>query len=317
METMPFFIDRTFSSLNFIPVPKTPNKSILVIAGVHGNEHNAVLATKKLMNAIETSPDFSKSGATVRFIIGANRYGLLNNTREWGEPDCIKNDAGEPVDLNRVFKEDKCPPGSTLLEIKNKLSKAIFSADIVIDVHNSPAMEPCVLLNNDTHTREYVKFCTANEIRYITQESTNSTVKKYAIDTGKIGFTVELGGMTLSPWHDKIIADQYMFLTNFLSALYMSDPAELDSLRIDSKPLIPSEIMYALPARCYGMVEYVENALSDKFFAGDVIAHIISENGLIGDDVIAPCDGWIGCCNPTLFVRPGDEYVYWQPKVNV
>lgn len=319
MTSQPFFIDRTIKSRHanktMMNMELARPRKILVVAGVHGNEHNAVLAAYRFMGAIESDDTFLDSCTEIRFILGANRYGLMNNTREWGEPDCAKNEAGDPVDLNRVFKEDDCPKNSSLQEIMRTLSTAVEASDIVIDIHNSPAMTPCVLLNNDTHTKEFVKFCSDTGTRYIIQESTTNTLKRYALSKGKIAFTVELGGMTVSPWHDEIVADQYMFLRTFIPDLYMASDMDIDELHSEANPLKPSDIMCALPARCYGMVEYEEDALSREFKAGEPIAHIITGDGLLGEDVIAPCDGWVACCTPTLFVRPGDEYVYWQPKV--
>lgn len=216
------------------------NRKILVIAGVHGNEHNAVLAAYRVYQEFLNETDEKlKNAHTIRFILGVNKWGLLKNQREWASrtdvhPVPIPKD--KPVDFNRVFTldyatgTDKEEP----FDLRLLIETAIADADVVIDVHNSPACDNIVLLNNDEYTASTVKFL--NEIHmpnYMVWESQTSTIKKYAIDHGKTGFTVELGGMTVSRNDASVMIDQTAFLKTLVNMVDFLMP------KFEKGPVLP------------------------------------------------------------------------------
>lgn len=300
--------------------PDGDSCKILIVAGVHGNEHNAVLAAYRLYRELKQEHDPKcRNKHDIRFILGVNTWGLLKNRREWASrddvhPDPISQDI--PVDFNHVFttgpvsgveKEDAA-------DIKRLIENAIASADVVIDVHNSPACDDIVLLNNDEYTASTIKFL--NEIHmpnYMVWESQTSTIKKYAIDHGKTGFTVELGGMTLSRTDDSVMFEQTAFLKTLVNMVDFFMP------KFEKGPVLPPH-MLAIPiyARAYGLIDEVKFSSHAKMKEGEVFATMVTDSDNPDDAVFkAPCEGSLVACQDTRFVKPGDEIFTWQPVINL
>lgn len=326
-KSNPFFKDVT------VPGTLTPRRAadvpyetdgdprkILIVAGVHGNEHNAVLAAYRLYQAFqrETDPKF-RNKHDIRFILGVNKWGLLKNKREWASrtdvhPDPIPKD--KPVDFNRVFTMNHVSgvEKEEATDIKLLIENAITNADVVIDVHNSPACDNIVLLNNDEYTASTVKFL--NEIHmpnYMVWESQTSTIKKYAIDHGKTGFTVELGGMTLSRTDASVMIDQTAFLKTLVNMVDEFMP------KFEKGPVLPPH-MLAMPiyARAYGLIDEVKFSHHVKMKEGEVFATMVTDSDNPDDAVFkAPCEGSLVACEDKRFVKPGDEIFTWQPVIKL
>ena len=315
-KSNPFFKDVTVPGT----LADSDPRKILIIAGVHGNEHNAVLAAYRLYQELMQEHDPKcRNKHDIRFILGVNKWGLLKNTREWASrtdvhPDPIQNDT--PVDFNRVFTMDH---GSGVkkeeaTDIKRLIENAIASADVVIDVHNSPVCDNIVLLNNDEYTASTVKFL--NEIHmlnYMVWESQTSTIKKYAIDHGKTGFTVELGGMTLSRSDASVIIDQTVFLKTLVNMVDFFMP------KFEKGPVLPPH-MLAMPiyARAYGLIDEVKFSSHAKMKEGEVFATMVTDSDNPDDAVFkAPCEGNLVACEDKRFVKPGDEIFTWQPDIKL
>jgi len=293
------------------------NRKILVIAGVHGNEHNAVLAAYRVYREFlnETDDKFKKDH-TIRFLIGVNRWGLLNNRREWGTredvyPEPIPND--RPIDFNRVFADESLDKvDDSARTMRDIIKEAIKEADIVIDVHNSPACANMVLLNNDEYTYDTIAFLEAIHHRYMVWESQTSTIKKYAIDHGKVGLTVELGGMTLGAQDGAVMEVQVSSLKTLINCLdfYMPKFKKGECL----PPHMLAQVIYA---KAYGLIDtvttytrYVERK------KGMVFATMITDSDNPADaEFRAPCDGYLIACEDKRVLKPGDEIFTWQPKV--
>ena len=295
-------------------------RKILIIAGVHGNEHNAVLAAYRLYRELMQKHDPKcRNKHDIRFILGVNKWGLLKNTREWASrtdvhPEPIQNDT--PVDFNRVFTMDHASgvKKEEATDIKRLIENAIASADVVVGVHNSPACDNIVLLNNDEYTASTVKFL--NEIHvpnYMVWESQTSTIKKYAIDHGKTGFTVELGGMTLSRSDASVMIDQTDFLKTLVNMVDFFMP------KFEKGPVLPPH-MLAMPiyARAYGLIDEVKFSHHVKMKEGEAFATMVTDSDNPDDAVFkAPCEGSLVACEDKRFVKPGDEIFTWQPSINL
>ena len=197
--------------------------------------------------------------------------------------------------------------------MRDSIMKAIDEADIVIDVHNSPACANMVLLNNDEYTLDTVAFLTGTHHRYMVWESQTNTIKKYAIDHGKVGLTVELGGMTLDNQDETVMKNQESFL---YSLIYF-----LDSFMPKFKkgnPLPPHPLAIPVQARAFGLIDTVNYTKYDEAKKGDVYATMITDSDNPSDaEFKAPCDGYLVACEDKRFVKPGDEIFTWQPKVPV
>lgn len=314
-KSSPFFKDVSVDG------KKENRRKILIIAGVHGNEHNAVLAAYRVYKSLAdaTAPEF-KNENDIRFLLGVNKWGLLTNKREFGSrtdihPDPIQKD--KPVDFNRVFTMDHVSPGNEdATAVRDIVQHAIEAADIVIDVHNSPAIANMVLLNNDEYTESTIKFFNEchMENNYMVWESQTNTIKKYAIDHGKVGFTVELGGMTLGGMEDgDIINNQYSFLKSFTSWIDQFMPKFEKGAR-----LTPDKLAMPIYAHAYGLIDTVDFHRSAPMKKGDVFATMITDSDNPEDaEFKAPCDGFLVACEDHRVVKPGDEIFTWQPVVKV
>lgn len=313
-KSTPFFKDVTLEG------KKENRRKILVIAGVHGNEQNAVLAAYRLYESFATATqDIYKNENDIRFILGVNKWGLLTNKREFGQrtdvyPDPIQTD--KPIDFNRVFtKNHVAELNENATAVRNFIQKAIEDADIVIDVHNSPACTNMVLLNNDEYAASTIEFM--NECHmdtdYMVCESQTSTIKKYAIEQGKVGFTVELGGMTLGGLQDStIILDQFAFLKTLVSWLDQFMP------KFKKGALLPpAQLSMPIYAHAYGLIDKVNFHRCAPLKKGEVFATMITDSDNPDDaEFKAPCDGFLVACEDHRAVKPGDEIFYWQPVVN-
>ncbi len=318
-KSSPFFEEVTLTPRWMKTSGREPSRRLLVVAGVHGNEQNAVLATHKAMEFFKKSEKFHQFSKTeIKFIIGANRFGLIANCREWVNFDSLQESAGDPVDMNRIFGEDDAsiPGPSTLQEMQKLILSAAKESDAVIDIHNSYVMENSLLINNDEHAAAYVKFCTENSIRYVVRESVSSTIKKYAISHGKVGITVEMGGLTLSQYHTKVIDDQTEFVETLIDKILDADTdVYKDMTEVNYPPFRPTELMQPVVARAYGLLEF-KSPSAALIKKDNHVAYLITDSDNLSDgDILAPCDGWIAACNPSIVVKPGDEMFYWQPKI--
>jgi predicted deacylase len=292
------------------------NRKILVVAGVHGNEHNAVLAAYRVYQDFLTETDEKcKNDHTIRFLIGVNRWGLLNNMREWGTradvyPDPMPED--KPIDFNRVFADENLENVEDSASImRDTIKEAIKEADIVIDVHNSPACENMVLLNNDEYTYDTIAFIEAIHHRYMVWESQTSTIKKYAIDHGKVGLTVELGGMTLGAQDGAVMIDQVASLKTLINWLDFYMPKFKKSDRLP-----PHLLAQTIHANAYGLIDTVKYNRYAEMKKGDVFATMITDSDNPADaEFRAPCDGYLVACEDRRLLKPGDEIFTWQPKI--
>ena len=294
-------------------------KRILIIAGVHGNEHNAVLAACRLYHELSNETYESRRVKhDIRFLIGVNRWGLLANKREWGKrtdvyPDPMPED-GE-IDFNRVWTERQDPEiNDSATHMRQTIMAAIDSADVVIDVHNSPACDNMVLLNNDDYVVDTIKFLNACHMpNYMVWESTTNTIKKWAIEHGKTAFTVELGGMTIGPHDGAVMIDQVAFLKTLVSWVDEYMPVFNRGERLP-----PDMLAMPIYSRAFGIIDEVKMNHYVEMKKGEVFATMMSDGGLPEDlEFKAPCDGRLVCCEPARVVKPGDEVFTWQPTVKI
>ena len=174
---------------------------ILIISGTHGNESNAIQDVYDLKLRYAGCRDME-----LTFHQAWNKTGLKYGEREFQEEDCEL-----PKDLNRAFISGYPETKEDLIE---ELKDEIEKNDVVIDVHNSPVVTNCVVINNGPWAKHYIDFCKEYKLAFIVIESDTDTIKKYAIDNHKVGFTVELGDMGFSDKKDGI-----EFLSKLLQAL--------------------------------------------------------------------------------------------------
>ena len=67
-------------------------RKILIVAGVHGNEHNAVLAAYRVYQELKQERDPKcRNKHDIRFILGVNKWGLLKTFNEGKFPTYFEN----------------------------------------------------------------------------------------------------------------------------------------------------------------------------------------------------------------------------------
>lgn len=270
---------------------------ILLVAGTHGNEHAAVAATTYVFNKLNGNNDLT-------FCL-INMPGLAANTREYPNPPEATRD------LNRSFSSENTI--DWMEQDINSLKITINSADIVVDVHNSPACDNAILVSNNNYAIPYILFAKRHKLGYLLRESEANTIKKYAISRGKPGFTVELGGMGYGPEFDTVFKGQTEFLKNFVkSLLYLDcvDPFFSD----DYRPLPQQYNMIPLYVHATGLVKY-RTKLGMPVKAGDPILDVVSRVNEVLETVPAPCDCRLADCETNLWVTPGFNVCSVQPVI--
>lgn len=291
---------------------------ILITAGMHGNEQSALLAVMKYREMIAARDDLDLD---VDFAI-INHYGLFNDQRNM--PETLQENVFDP---NRMWEPVNVINGwgnaaSAAEAIKEKLK----NYELVIDVHNSPAISPCVVLTNSKCARNYVEFCNKNDIPFVAWESDTPTVKQYANEVVKIpAFTVELPEMNSSQHSNVLTSQQASFIDRLVEACRKSDDC-MDLPVANRSYLNPSQLYWKVQAHEKGIVELlVELGASVK--TGDPIAKIHrlpygffkkNDPNVVtpAETVVAPVDGRIMVLDN--MVRDKTDDICWiQPDVDL
>lgn len=280
---------------------------VLVISGTHGNETNAVQDVYDLKLRYE-----DQDIRDVTFCQAWNTAALNAGTREF------VNYLNElPDDLNRAFSTAVPMDKEDSIEI---LKNLIDWVDIVIDVHNSEFLKNCVVINNDCRAQNYVNFCKKNDIPFIVIESTTDTIKRFAINENKVGFTVEIGDMNFSDSNEGVD-----FLDKLIKALQATD---LETLRcLNPTPLDASQVAKTVYAHSQGLLRiFKENEHSKKPKRSEILKHYLKgekifviENPVelaeLSEEIIAPCDGYLMNVADSYWVADGDVILTIQPDL--
>lgn len=152
-----------------------PGKSILIIGGLHGNEHTSVYAVQLFNKAIRNKVFKKLNKITICNFV--NYVGIFNNTRQ--------NQDG--IDLNRQFHGNKSNKDI------EKIKKLINQHDVIIDMHSSFNTINFCYLAKDKYTKSYINFLEKININYVVNYSSEPTMKNFInLNTNKIGFTIQL-----------------------------------------------------------------------------------------------------------------------------
>ena len=116
-----------------------------------------------------------------------NQTGLECNKREF-----IQKEKTETNDLNRYFNTTNYP---TKEDIMGELESIIKNVDVVVDVHNTPNVLPCISIALNKNAGTYIDWDIRSKTHFILTNDI-PTIKRYAdINLGKIAFTYEFSGM--------------------------------------------------------------------------------------------------------------------------
>ena len=166
---------------------------LLIIGGTHGNESNAVKMVSEFLRKLNPKNKESWWKNTyfnkLTVVNALNKTGLEYNKREF-----VQKEKTETNDLNRYFNTTNYP---TKEEIMRELENLIKEVDVVVDVHNTPNILPCISIALNKNAGVYIDLAIRSKTQFILMNDT-PTIKRHAdIDLGKIAFTYEFSGMGL------------------------------------------------------------------------------------------------------------------------
>ena len=166
---------------------------LLIISGTHGNESNAVKMVSEFLRKLNPKNKESWWKNTyfnkLTVVNALNKTGLEYNKREF-----VQKEKTETNDLNRYFNTTNYP---TKEETMRELENLIKEVDVVVDVHNTPNILPCISIALNKNAGAYIDLAIRSKTQFILMNDT-PTIKRHAdIDLGKIAFTYEFSGMGL------------------------------------------------------------------------------------------------------------------------
>jgi len=274
---------------------------ILLISGTHGNEQAAVYAASHALLKYKMKDHESE----VEYLT-LNIPGLNQNTREMPKPKA------QTMDFNRAFG---CEPEYDIDDMTKALKKRINEwSTAVVDVHNSPACDNAILVSNDKFAPAYIRFAIKHGIHYMLRESAANTIKRYAVYSGRIGFTVEMGGMGFAPGFKDTIEKQTDFVYKLLDAL--DGEPTTSFLSSSSDRHIPQQYnMVPLHAHYQGIVRH-QFSPGDSIKQGDIVFEILTPGTTaVLEEITAPCDCILADCEDRLWSTPGMELCSVQPII--
>ena len=290
----------------------TGTKKILIIAGIHGDESNAVNLLSKISRKYEIN--YTDIGQ-VTFLNAINTTGLKYNTREFQEEE-----SKESNDLNRYFddevKEDK-------IQIMEELSQYIKEHDLIIDIHNSPnVVIPSVVIALNEHAPFYIRKCVKLNIPYILHSNKN-TIKKYAdLTLGKEAYTIEVNQMGYNILNDFEVDCHYDQSSNY-NALKAIIVKLTKSTTFDKKEY--EDFSHLEPYKCIPLTSYHEGLYK---WNTDCFGRLVKEGTELASivdpidrkkisSIRAPRHGYIMTISPSYWASVGSCAGDFQPIVNI
>lgn len=196
---------------------KFPNAkwNILIVCGVHGNEHYAIKSCWHLYKRLKAKKGYE---ANVTFLFNVNETGIHYCNREWVDKSNPDN-----KDFNRAFGR----PSEKFEDIVEKVKNVIGAPtslnkdwNLVIDVHNSLFCAPCALIDYKRAQGGMYNFLKDFKLNPVCMPSTNKgTIKRYAYDVmGIPAVTLECGPMESLNEENDLYTDYIeKFLNSFIA----------------------------------------------------------------------------------------------------
>jgi len=159
-------------------------KKLLIITGVHGNEVSPLYLRYILDQKHE---EISKDFGTIDLLNCVNAEGIKNRTREIPSIQ-------PTTDINRMFGNKKLKPEP----LQEWLEKNIFSEpyDLVIDVHASDSIIPCIVVTTGHKKNKYIKKAYSNLLIVDNPSNHNASIKDFVNRyESKLGITLEVDGL--------------------------------------------------------------------------------------------------------------------------
>ena len=284
---------------------------LLIISGTHGNESNAVKMVSEFLRKLNPKNKESWWKNTyfnkLTVVNALNKTGLEYNKREF-----VQKEKTETNDLNRYFNTTNYP---TKEEIMRELENLIKEVDVVVDVHNTPNILPCISIALNKNAGAYIDLAIRSKTQFILMNDT-PTIKRHAdIDLGKIAFTYEFSGMGLdtrsNPNQLEYDVDTFEKFLNAIGKFWIFDKV-FERQWCDSELNIPRHTFYKknnnphlnylqylyekksfqLPTYVDGIYNYSRENPLGHYSKNEQIAFIENPvNQSTAWEIRAPCDG--------------------------
>lgn len=267
---------------------KIPGPTVLITAGIHGDEINGVEIVRQL---IAKKINIPKRGTTICIPI-LNVFGFLNSERSF--PD--------GRDLNRVFPGTKS--GSLASRVANHFTKKVLPfADFCLDFHTGGASRhnaPQIRIRpNDEELLQLAKIFNAPFTVY-----GGNIDKSYRATCAKMGIPSLLFEGGKSNENNKYIAKEGVDgIMRFLSSLDMLREKYIVPFR--EHPTVIIEKSKWIRANRSGLL-HVKVECNKYVNKGEFLATITDPYGKMRFQVTAPNDGYIINVNHSPIVNQGD-----------
>lgn len=274
-------------SINKYNGQRTDDSGVLILTGVHGNEYMPIYMVNKLLGMPELIEKWKQYTNKITIVNGINIDALEQGTRSI------------TFDLNRMFAAEENV--LTLPSLINNVIELILTHQTVIDIHSTPCLGTCVILNENTeYTHNFVKFSIRHKIPYVLKESAGPTIKEFVNKNNRIGFTLEISE-TDDDGIDEGLECLDKIITNINS---------FSTLKVDTTlPLNKYEI---LVSKDTGLI-YYKKEIGDKVQKHEIICYIKDFNNNIVSEIIAPISGRLIVGPNKKYIIPGDVLFYIQP----
>lgn len=289
---------------------------VAIISGTHGNESNAVKIVSLLYRALASKDQQPIEGiGSIEFILGLNDTGLIMNSREYVNFQ-------KSTDLNRSFETE---PASFIF-LQSQVKATVERNDVIVDVHNSPKCMNSFCVDYAYDAPFFVEFLTRCSIPFTLRPTSNSTIKKFANDSGKIGFTLELDNMGYSS--DKTqISTAIDFLKKFLEAvktMHVPKAYDADQATIwtggsygSSKEVsfldLHKYLAYDIISHSNGLIEYAKETPLTSYQKGELIANVVAYDGTLLEQLKAPDNGFMTCISESWHISENESLGELQP----
>ncbi len=273
---------------------------ILIISGVHGDETTPVYLTHLIMEAKSKSIFKDYEDYEVLTVVNAvNPDALKAKTRSF-------TDKTDQKDVNRVLgslTNDSIP------EIKKELFDLIKEHDLIIDVHSSPdVVNEFVLIDANTVGSFYVDFCNKFGIPWVARTIKINTIKSFAINQGKLAFTLELNGINFT---DKASALKGLRIIDNIIKGAVKITNRYKTTFFPGKPFVYQDYI-DIKSKYEGILEILGDAYRKK---GEIIAVVHQFSGY--DYIVAPCDCLVFQSLNLKYVGVGESAIWVQPTTKI
>ncbi len=277
---------------------KKPGPTVLITAGIHGDEINGIEIVRKLISKKYNKP---KKGTIICIPI-LNVFGFIAQNRLF--PD--------GKDLNRVFPGSK--NGSLASRVAYHFTKEILPhANYCIDFHTGGASRfnaaQIRVSPNDYVAMKYAKIFNPPFIvvSKILDKSFRQTCLKM-----KIPVLLFEGGKSMST-HSEIIQTGINGTLNILHHLEMLKPAFKVENNTENKPITVERSTW-IRAHKSGLL-HVKTTINSFVKKGTVLASITDPFATMNVKVKAPEDGYLININQSPIVHQGDAVFHLSTKV--